>query len=91
MERWIGPIFDKMQEIFKPLVDAGIEKIVNMINSPWFQEALYDLKKLFRFGKQRMNQVANLFNIGTDEEKIVVYERVRDEIIDYCAKLTLDL
>lgn len=28
---------------------------------------------------------------GTDEEKMVVYERVRDEIIDYCAKLALDL
>ena len=66
----LAPLFAKMKEIFKPLVDAGIEKIVDMINSPWFQEALYDLKKLVRLGKQQMNRVANLFNIGSDEDKI---------------------
>ena len=66
----LAPLFAKMKEIFKPLVDAGIEKIVNVINSPWFQEALYDLKKLVRLGKQQMNRIANLFNVGSDEEKI---------------------
>ena len=66
----LAPLFAKMKEIFKPLVDAGIEKIVSMINSDWFQEALYDLKRLFRFGRKRMNQVLNLFNIGPDQDRI---------------------
>mgnify|MGYP001185452730 CR=1 FL=1 len=66
----LAPLFVKLEEIFKPLIDAGIQRINEIINSPWAEEAMYNLVRLVNSGKRLVNSTANLLNLGDDQDKI---------------------
>lgn len=66
----LAPFFDKMKEIFKPLVDSGIEKINNILNSVWVEEAFYSLVSLVNKGRKLMNAGALISPFATDQQKI---------------------
>jgi len=86
----IAPLFARMQEIFKPLIDAGIQRITDTFNSPWAQEAMYNLVRLVNSGKRLMNKTLNALNIGTDEQKITrEVENKQLDIADSLAKIKM--
>ena len=85
----LAPFFDKMKEIFKPLVESGIEKIGNILNSVWVEEALYELMRLVNSGKKLINNVVTINPFANDQQKIdAKTENKTIDVVDSTKKLS---
>ena len=85
----LAPFFDKMKEIFKPLVESGIEKIGNILNSVWVEEALYELMRLVNSGKKLINNVVTINPFASDQQKIdAKTENKTIDVVDSTKKLS---